>query len=46
MGANDRENSNAEYEQVPIFLIPQTLIFSEINLEPGKQKLSYLSLNL
>ncbi|CAG57941.1 uncharacterized protein GVI51_B01507 [Nakaseomyces glabratus] len=38
MGANDRENSNAEYEQVPIFLIPQTLIFSEINLEPGEAK--------
>ncbi|QLL31982.1 hypothetical protein HG536_0C01500 [Torulaspora globosa] len=27
-----------EYGSVPIFLIPQTLLFSEITLEPGKMK--------
>lgn len=28
--------SSIEYKSVPIFLIPQTLLFSELNLEPGK----------
>lgn len=30
--------TGVEYGSVPIFLIPQTLLFSEINLEPGNVK--------
>lgn len=28
--------TNVEYKSVPIFLVPQTLLFSELTLEPGK----------
>ncbi|QLQ82389.1 hypothetical protein HG537_0H01510 [Torulaspora globosa] len=31
-------DSSIEYGSLPIFLIPQTLLFSEITLEPGKMK--------
>lgn len=38
MGDISRDNGNAEYDQVPVLLVPQSLVFTEILLNPGDVK--------
>ncbi|KAL3233086.1 Guanine nucleotide exchange factor subunit RGP1 [Nakaseomyces bracarensis] len=38
MGDSNRENMSAEYEQIPLLLVPQSLVFTEVTLNPGDVK--------